>query len=165
MNEFQNRAQNGDGEKSDTSQSIYLTFWVDNQLYGIPIAEVVQIVGVHKIIAMPEYPHYAKGIINLRGSIIPVIDIRIRFHKEEKEYNERTCIIVVNIDNRHVGFIVDAVDEVTIINVEDIAQAPELSLTGSNRTITGIGKLNHKVILLLDAYRIIKSDEIACLYS
>jgi purine-binding chemotaxis protein CheW len=99
----------------------------------------------------------------LRGSIIPVIDIRIRFHKAVKEYNERTCIIVANISGKHVGFIVDAVDEVTSIKVDDIAETPEMASEGSNRYVTGIGKLEKNVVLLLDANKIIRADEMELL--
>lgn len=166
MNGSLDYSHNSEREKRNAFETLYiqyLSFWVDSQLYGIPIADVVQIIGVHKIISMPEYPDYAKGIINLRGSIIPVIDIRIRFHKQVMEYNERTCIIVVNINDKHIGFIVDAVDEVTSIKVDDIAQTPELSNEGSSRYITGIGKLKEAVVLLLDANKIIQADEISLL--
>lgn len=166
MNEGLEHAQISEREKRDTSTAEYiqyLSFWVDSQLYGIPIADVVQIIGAHQIIAMPEYPDYAKGIINLRGEIIPVIDIRIRFHKVEKDYKERTCIIVVNINDKHVGFIVDAVDEVTSIKADDIAKTPDMSNEGSSRFITGIGKLKDAVVLLLDANKIIQSDELSLL--
>lgn len=156
MNEIQSYAQNNEGKEneSSSSESIYLTFYVAEQLFGIPIAQVVQIVGAHKIIAMPEYPPYAKGIINLRGSIIPVIDIRIRLQKEEKEYNERTCIIVMNIDSQHVGFIVDAVDEVTNIQKDEVEDVPQMGSDYSHRFITNIGKLGSKVVLLLDARKV-----------
>lgn len=168
MNEILDNIQNSEREKRNAFETVYvqyLSFWVDSQLYGFPISEVVSIIGVHKIIAMPEYPDYAKGIINLRGSIIPVIDIRIRFHKAEKEYNERTCIIVANISGKHVGFIVDAVDEVTSIKVDDIAQTPDMASEGSNRYVTGIGKMEKNVVLLLDANKIIKADEMNLLYT
>lgn len=161
MKEFDGFVQSSEQEKEDVSASVlgkYLTFWIDAQLYGMPIAEVVQIIGVRQIIPMPEYPDYAKGIINMRGSIIPVIDIRIRLHMEEKEYNERTCIIVTNIDNKHVGFIVDAVDEVTVIQKGEIEGAPKLGSGYCQQFITNIGKLDNKVVLLLDARKVICAD-------
>ena len=95
-------------EQSDTSEmdGKYLTFWTDGQLFGVPIADVVQIVGMQNITNIPEFPHYAKGVINLRGSIIPLIDMRLRLAKQEAPYDERTCIIVTNIEQRDVGLTV-----------------------------------------------------------
>lgn len=147
-------------EATDTSEmdGKYLTFWTDQQLFGVPIADVVQIVGVQEITVVPEFPSYAKGIINLRGSIIPIIDVRLRFGKEEIGYNERTCIIVTNIRGTLIGFIVDGVDEVTTIDDEEIAPPPRLQMGGSEY-LTGIGKHGGKVILLLDTRRILSDEQ------
>ena len=82
----------------DTLRNKYLTFFIEEQLFGVPIADVVQIVGMQDITKVPEFPSYAKGVINLRGIIIPIIDVRLRLKKEEITYNERTCIIVTNIN-------------------------------------------------------------------
>jgi purine-binding chemotaxis protein CheW len=129
----------------------YLTFWTDSQLFGIAIAGVQQIVGIQKITSIPDFPDYFKGIINLRGSIIPVIDVRLRFNKPETVYNERTCIIVINIQQQLFGLIVDAVDEVTRIDEENISAPPEASAEEACAYLKGIAKLENKVILLLDA--------------
>ncbi len=137
----------------------YLTFWIDSQLFGIPIADVVQIVGIQKITSIPEFPDYAKGVINLRGSIIPIIDVRLRLHKQEIPYDEHTCIIVTNINEFHVGFIVDSVDEVTRIDEKDISQPPKISKDYTNSYLTGIGKLENKVVLLLDTAKILSQGE------
>lgn len=146
----------------DTTQveGKHLTFWVDHQLYGMPIDAVVQIVGVHEIVSLPEYPEYVKGIINLRGSIIPIIDVRIRFHKEELSYNERTCIIVTSIADKHVGFVVDSVDEVCDIQTGDIVDTPTIASDAGSTFLTGVGKLNGKIVLLLDVSKMIDSDKI-----
>lgn len=140
----------------------YLTFWTDGQLYGVPIAHVVQIVGLQEVTQVPEFPYYAKGIINLRGAIIPVIDVRLRLGKYEAEYNERTCIIVTSIREREIGFIVDEVDEVTDIDDEFIAQPPKVA-GASDTYITGIGKLDHKVVLLMDVQRVLGSTDLEML--
>ena len=105
----------------DEMRGRYLTFFIDNQVFGIPIADVIQIVGVQEITEVPEFPTYAKGIINLRGNIVPLIDMRIRFHKEELPYNDRTCVIVTNIGSRLIGLVVEAVDEVASISDEEIS--------------------------------------------
>ncbi|MEG0273439.1 MAG: chemotaxis protein CheW [Hydrogenoanaerobacterium sp.] len=137
----------------------YLTFWIDKQLFGVPIAYVVQIVGMQNITEVPEFPSFAKGIINLRGAIIPLIDVRMRIGKLEADYNERTCIIVTDINSSNVGFIVDEVDAVTSIPNESIAPPPMLSGCESSY-ITGIGKMENKVVLLMDTRKIVGEEDL-----
>lgn len=136
----------------------YLTFWTDKQLFGIPIRDVVQIVGMQDITAIPELPAYAKGIINLRGSMIPLIDVRLRFGKQEIAYNERTCIIVTSIHKKEAGFIVDEVNEVVAINEQDVSPPPELSGDCTNAYLTGIGNQYGKLVLLVDAAKMLSDD-------
>lgn len=136
----------------------YLTFFTDNQLFGVPIADVVQIVGMQDITIIPDYPAYAKGIINLRGSIIPVIDIRLRFGKIEKDYDERTCIIVTLINDTAIGFIVDAVDAVTDIDSDNICEPPRVSAHEGSPYLTGVAKHESKVVLLMDTAKILSLD-------
>ncbi len=138
----------------------YLTFFTDDQLFGVSIADVVQIVGMQEITEIPEFPHYAKGIINLRGEIIPIVDMRLRLGKPEAEYNERTCIIVTTINGRCIGLIVDQVDEVTDIKDELISPSPTVSGAGESY-LTGIGRLSNKVVLLLDTKRLLGNEELA----
>jgi purine-binding chemotaxis protein CheW len=147
----------------DEMKGRYLTFLVDKQTFGIPIADVVQIVGVQEITKVPEFPDYAKGIINLRGNIIPLIDVRLRFHKEEIPYNERTCVIVTSIADRSIGLVVDSVDEVSTIGDEEISPPPRFSSDYTNNFITGVGLHSSKIILLLDTQKILGSAEIASL--
>lgn len=151
-------------DRSETDGK-YLTFWTDEQLFGVPIADVVQIVGIQNITEIPEFPNYAKGIINLRGNIIPVIDVRLRFHKEEAAYNERTCIIVTNINDRNIGFIVDAVDAVTNIADDNISQPPMLSADTVNTYLTGVARMESGVVLLLDTGKILSEDAVSVLTS
>lgn len=148
-------------EELDTNemQGKYLTFWTDNQLFGIPICDVVQIIGNQEITSIPDSPHYAKGVINLRGNIIPVIDVRLRFGKEEAEYDDKTCIIVSKIEENYIGFIVDSVDEVTTIDDSEISPPPKMSKDRTNAYLTGIGKIENKVVMLLDASKILNQDE------
>jgi purine-binding chemotaxis protein CheW len=137
----------------------FLTFWTDNELFGVPISDVVQIISMQGITPLPDFPDYAKGVINLRGNIIPVIDIRIRFGKPEAEYNENTCIIVTSLDDSYMGFIVDSVDEVLDIEEDDITPSPKVSKEITNKYLTGIGQANEKVILLLDTAKILTENE------
>jgi len=122
---------------------------------------VVQIVSVQKITPVPDFPPYAKGIINIRGSIIPVIDVRLRFHRPEIPYNEKTCIIVTNIQEKLTGFIVDSVDEVVKIQAENISNPPKISTISSDSYLTGIAKLENAVVLLLDCHKMLNNEEIA----
>ena len=153
---------NVQGEEVDTDEmkGKYLTFWTDKQLFGVPISDVVQIIGIQEITPIPDSPSYAKGIINLRGSIIPVIDVRVRFGKLETKYSERTCIIVTKIEENFIGFIVDSVDEVTTISDDNISPPPRISKDRTNAYLTGIGKVQSKVVLLLDTSRILNETEI-----
>lgn len=144
----------------DTLKNKYLTFFTDNQLFGIPIADVVQIVGMQDITTVPEFPSYAKGVINLRGSIIPIIDVRLRLKKEEITYNERTCIIVTTINDSYIGFIVDSVNEVANIQIENISNPPRMGTDYINIYITGIAKLNNGIVLLMDLKKILNDKEI-----
>lgn len=149
-------------EEVDTNEmkGKFLTFWTDKQLFGVPIADVVQIIGIQEITPIPDSPTYAKGVINLRGNIIPVIDVRLRFGKEETDYSERTCIIVTQIDDSLIGFIVDSVDEVTTIEDSEITAPPRVSKERANAYLCGIGKLKNKVVLLLDTDKILNAEEI-----
>ncbi|MEG0271841.1 MAG: chemotaxis protein CheW [Hydrogenoanaerobacterium sp.] len=136
----------------------YLTFWTDGQLFGVPIADVVQIVGIQEITVIPEFPDYAKGVINLRGNIIPLIDVRLRFHKQEAAYDERTCIIVTNICENSIGFIVDSVDAVTDIADDKISIPPKLAGDMGDSYLTGVARVESKVVLLLDTGKILSKD-------
>lgn len=152
-------------EQGDTTDmdGKYLTFITDHQLFGVPISDVVQIVGMQNITIVPDFPAYAKGIINLRGSIIPVIDVRLRFGKEERAYDERTCIIVTLIGNVSVGFIVDEVDAVTDIDGENVSPPPKISGETTDTYLTGIAKLENKIVLLLSAAKLLTQDAIITL--
>lgn len=144
----------------DTLKDKYLTFYTDKQLFGISISDVVQIVGMQKITAVPEFPSYARGVINLRGTIIPIIDMRLRLKKEEIAYDERTCIIVTSIDSYLIGFIVDSVNEVINIYGDDISDPPQVGNDYVNTYITGIARLTDDIVLLIDLKRILNEKEL-----
>lgn len=138
----------------------FLTFFIEKQLYSIPISDVVQIVSMQAINEIPDSVKYMKGVINLRGSIIPVIDIRLRLGKPEKNYDERTCIIVVLIDHKEIGFIVDEVDAVVSIEDQNISAPPQISDDNNQNYLSGIAKLDSKVVLIMDASKILSRDTI-----
>ncbi|MEJ6950817.1 chemotaxis protein CheW [Natronospora cellulosivora (SeqCode)] len=133
----------------------YLCFSLGKEEYGIAILKVKEIIAMMEISEIPGAPVFIKGVINLRGKIIPLLDLRLKFSLEELRYTERTCIIVVEVEdagqNRQIAIAVDAVNEVVKIEKEDIEDAPEYSDDESNKLLTGIAKLNEKVIILLDS--------------
>lgn len=145
--------------QEDTQKGKYLTFFIDGAIYGIEIKYIVEIISLMPITEIPEAPSYVRGIINLRGKILPVIDVRLKFKKKLLEYTERTCIIVVNMHEYMVGLIVDGVDEVLYIPDENIVPPPEFKTRYQNRYVKGIGKVEDKVKLLLDCDRILNEDE------
>jgi len=144
----------------DTLRNKFLTFFIEDQLFGISIADVVEIVGMQDITKVPEFPSYAKGVINLRGIIIPIIDVRLRLKKEEAAYNERTCIIVTNINGSYIGFIVDSVNEVTKISEEDVSAPPHMGSDYVNTYITGIAKIENIIVLIMDIKKMLNEKEI-----
>jgi len=149
-----------DYEEEDTQRGRYLTFTLEDNIYGLPIRFVTEIIGVQIATKVPETPDYVKGIINLRGRIIPLIDVRLKFGKEEIPYDERTCIVVIDVNNVAVGLIVDKVDDVLTLEEGQIALPPTGGSVGfENRYIEGIGKMNDTVLLLLDAEKLLRTEE------
>lgn len=149
-----------------TQKDKYVTFRSGKEYFGLKIEYVHEIVVYQEITQIPETEDYIKGLINLRGKIIPVIDVRIRFKQEPVEYNDRTCIIVVKVQDMTVGLIVEQIAEVVEIKEEDILDPPILGreeTNPQNRYIYGIGKVGDSVKLLLDPEKILKDDDISLL--
>ncbi|MDF2942415.1 MAG: CheW protein [Herbinix sp.] len=146
--------------EEDTQKDRYLTFVLGRECYGIEIKFVTEIIGIQVITEIPELPEYVKGIINLRGKIIPVIDVRTRFKKEPKEYNDRTCVIVVDIKDISIGLIVDSVSEVLTILEQDIVDPPQMNKVSNNGYIKKIGKVANEVKLLLDCEKLLTENEL-----
>lgn len=150
--------------EEDTQKNKFLTFTLGAEVYGIEIKYVTEIIGMQPIIEVPDLPGFVKGIINLRGKIIPVIDMRLRFKKAAKEYNDRTCIIVVDVRDLAVGLIVDAVAEVLTIPEQDIVPPPQLHTGSYHQQFTkAIGKVGSDVKLILDSERVLSNDEASAL--
>ncbi len=146
-------------ENEDTQYGRFLTFTIGEEVFGIEIRYVTEIIGMQPITQLPEVPDYIKGIVNLRGKIIPVIDVRLKFKKEPVEYNDRTCIIVIDTQEISVGLIVDNVAEVMTIDDENIVPPPDYRTGVQNRYIRGIGKVGDDVKLLLDCEKLFKEEE------
>lgn len=150
-------------DNEDTQKGKFLTFKIGKEEYGIEIRHVTEIIGIQAITEIPELPMYIKGIINLRGKIIPVMDVRLRFKKEPAEYNDRTCIIVIDIDDVSVGLIVDNVSEVISIPAESIVPPPDTKTGFHNKYIKGIGQVGNNVKLILDCDLLLTDNEKAVL--
>ncbi|MCK5706820.1 MAG: purine-binding chemotaxis protein CheW [Candidatus Aureabacteria bacterium] len=142
----------------------YLTFVLDKEEYGLEILKVREIMGLIKITPVPQTPTFLKGIINLRGKVIPVVDLRIKFGFPEMEHTKETCIIVVEVKksekNLSMGIVVDSVSEVIDIDEKDIDERPDFGTTIKARFISGIGKVGGGVKMLLNINEIFSDEEI-----
>ena len=139
-----------DDEDEDTQKDMYLSFFVGDEEYCIGVYCVVEVIGMQKITPVPEMPQYVKGVINLRGQVIPVTDIRTRFGMAFRPYSERTCIVVVHVRESTVGVVVDSVNDVLHIPSDQVDEAPKVNRRYENRFILGMGKIGEEVIILLD---------------
>lgn len=138
-----------------TMKDRYLTFYLGEELYGFAIENIIEIVGIQQITVVPDMPAFVKGVINLRGKVIPVLDVRLRFGMEEREYDDRTCIMVSRVEDMEIGLIVDSVDEVKDIDDSLISSAPEVSTVGSSRFISGIAHVGESIVVVLDVEKLL----------
>jgi purine-binding chemotaxis protein CheW len=150
--------------KEDTQKGKFLTFSLGTGVYAIQIKYVTEIIGIQPITEIPELPAYVKGIINLRGKIIPVMDVRLRFKKNPMEYNDRTCIIVVETMDISVGLIVDNVSEVMSIADENIVSPPDINKGMENKYIEAIGKVGNDVKLILNCEELMNDNDVDTLF-
>jgi len=145
----------------------YLTFSLAEEEYGIGILKIKEIIGMMPITTVPQTPAFVKGVINLRGKVIPVIDLRMRFSMEEIDYTERTCIVVVEIgegaDTVQIGIVVDAVSEVLNIKSDEIADTPIFGSKLDTDYILGMAKMEGGVKILLDINKVLNAEDIAAL--
>ncbi len=145
----------------------YLTFFLEDEEYGIGILKVKEIIGMMPITSVPRTPEFVKGVINLRGKVIPVVDLRLKFSMESIEYTDRTCIIVVEIDSNEItvliGIVVDAVSEVLNIQESEIEETPQFGTSLNTDYILGMAKMEGGVKILLDIDRVLSAEEIEAL--
>ncbi|MCP4163367.1 MAG: purine-binding chemotaxis protein CheW [Deltaproteobacteria bacterium] len=145
----------------------YLTFVLNKEEYGIGILKIKEIIGMMPITTVPQTPDFVKGVINLRGKVIPVIDLRLRFYMKSIEYTERTCIIVVEIAGEagtiQIGIVVDAVSEVLNIKGEEIEETPTFGTKLNTEYILGMAKMEGVVKILLDIDSVLSESELSIL--
>ena len=148
-------------EKKATSihEGKYLTFVLGSEEYGIEIIKVREIIGIMDITTVPQTPDYMKGVINLRGKVIPIIDLRLKFSMQEEEHTQETCVIVVEVNNTQIGIVVDSVSEVQDINGSEIEEPPDLGQGIDTNFIIGMGKVKEKIIILLDIEKVLTSED------
>lgn len=153
-----------DGTAVEKQDGKHLVFLLGGASYGIPILTVLDINGLMEITPIPKTPEFIKGVINLRGKVIPVMDLRLKFGMPEKEYDKQTCIIIVNVfvngKDKQIGVLVDTVSEVFDIPLTEIEAPPEYGTHSEEGFINGIGKVKGKLVVLLNIEKVLHSDEI-----
>lgn len=149
----------------DIKAGKYLTFKLADEDYGISLLKVREIIGMMPITSVPRTPPFVRGVINLRGKVIPVTDLRLRFGMPEIDYTDRTCIIVVEVDGQvgtvQMGIVVDAVNEVLPVKSEEIEDAPEFGARVDTCYILGMASIEGAVKILLDIAKVLTAEEIA----
>jgi purine-binding chemotaxis protein CheW len=142
-------------EEEDTQKDKYLTFSLDGEVYALDIRYVTEIVGIQKITKVPDLPSFIKGVINLRGKVIPVMDVRARFGLQPREYDERTCVVVVQVADAAMGLVVDHVNEVMDMPAAQVEPPPDNNRNQTGRYVRGIGKMEEEVKIVLDVERLV----------
>ncbi|GHT41240.1 chemotaxis protein CheW [Planctomycetales bacterium] len=152
-------------DTEDTLKDMYLSFRLGDEDYCLEIRHVTEIVGIQKVTEVPDMPHYVKGVVNLRGQVIPVIDMRLRFNMAGRDYDERTCIVVINLraGQVQVGLVVDTVNEVRSIEESNVSPPPKSGTGQCAQYIRGLGKVGDDVKIILDANKLLFEDELASL--
>ncbi len=147
----------------------YLTFSMADEEYGIGILKIKEIIGMMPVTQVPQTPDFIKGVINLRGKVIPVIDLRARFGMETIDYNDRTCIIVVEINCQErtvqIGIVVDSVSEVLNVKNDEVEDTPAFGTRLDTEYISGMAKIQGGVKILLDIDKVLNTDELAIIES
>lgn len=146
-----------DAETMEELNARFLLFYIKNKLYGAPLALVLEIIQMQSITHLPSVPSYIKGIINLRGKIIPVIDVRLKLNLEEREYDDKTCIIILDMNDSNVGFIVDEVSEVITIESEQLASPPKVK-DCTTKYLASVAELDGRIVLNIDFNEFLKHD-------
>lgn len=161
-NELKRMSAQSDSDDSN-EKGKYMTFKSGNEYFGLAIQYVNEIIQMQEITAIPETEDYIKGLINLRGKVVPVIDVRLRFKQEPLEYNDRTCIIVINVKTATVGLIVEKIAEVVEIKEDNILPPPKIGHgdKAQNKYVYGIGKVGNAVKLLLDPDKLLNDEDLS----
>lgn len=141
----------------------FLVFTLGDEEYGIDILKVQEIRGYDQVTRIANTPSFIKGVTNLRGVIVPIVDLRVKFSQGDVEYNDNTVVIVLNLGQRVVGIVVDGVSDVLSLTTDQIRPAPEFAVTLSTEYLTGLGALGDRMLILVNIEKLLNSDEMALL--
>ncbi|OLO03355.1 MULTISPECIES: chemotaxis protein CheW [Salinicola] len=144
---------------NDAASSEYLVFSLGDEEYAVDILKVQEIRGYENVTRIANVPEFIKGVTNLRGVIVPIIDLRLKFHLDKVEYGGQTVVIVVNVDDRIVGIVVDGVSDVMSLAPDQIKPAPEFGVTLSSDYLSGIGSLEDRMLVLVDIEKLLTHEE------
>ncbi len=150
---------------SEPSGQEFLVFTLGDEEYGIDILKVQEILGYDQVTRIANTPAFIKGVTNLRGVIVPIVDLRIKFSQVDVDYNDNTVVIVLNLGQRVVGIVVDGVSDVLSLTAEQIRPAPEFAVTLSTEYLTGLGALGDRMLILVNIEKLLNSEEMALLDS
>lgn len=150
---------------SEPSGQEFLVFTLGDEEYGIDILKVQEIRGCDQVTRIANTPAFIKGVTNLRGVIVPIVDLRIKFSQVDVDYNDNTVVIVLNLGQRVVGIVVDGVSDVLSLTAEQIRPAPEFAVTLSTEYLTGLGALGDRMLILVNIEKLLNSEEMALLDS
>lgn len=139
----------------------FLVFTLGDEEYGIDILKVQEIRGYDQVTRIANTPSFIKGVTNLRGVIVPIVDLRIKFAQPDVDYNENTVVIVLNLEHREVGIVVDGVSDVLSLRPDQIRPAPEFAVTMSTEYLTGLGSMDERMLILVDIEKLLNSEEMA----
>jgi purine-binding chemotaxis protein CheW len=158
MNKLREKVTTKDTDIEDLER--YVTFMIGEEIYGVEVLQVREIIGMTQITHVPNSMDFMKGVINLRGSVVPVVDMRIKFRMDEREYDAFTVILIVEVQERLIGLIVDSVSDVVGIPVESMQETPHFSANIETDYIKGIGNRDDQLIIILDVDLILSSEEL-----
>lgn len=151
--------QTSEGQAANSNSRELLTFTLGNEEYGIDILKVQEIRGYDAVTTIANTPEFIKGVINLRGIIVPIVDMRIKFHLGKVEYNQFTVVIILNVANRVVGIVVDGVSDVIALTAEQLKPAPEFSASLDTQYILGLGTIDERMIIVMDIEKLMTSRD------
>ncbi len=152
--------QSNDQLKADMNRLEFLTFTLGEEHYGLDIMKVKEIRGYEPVTKIANAPSFIKGVLNLRGDIVPIVDLRLKFAVGEATYNEFTIVIMLHIGERIVGIVVDAVSDVINIGSEDVKPPPQFGVAFDSQYLHGLAPVNEQMIILLNIEKLISSSEL-----
>jgi len=145
--------------KVSTSANEFLTFTLGEEEYGMPILNVQEIRGYDAVTHIANTPDFIKGVVNLRGIIVPIVDMRIKFHLGHAEYNELTVVIILNVAKRVIGMVVDGVSDVITLASDQIKPSPEFGSAIDTQYVMGIGAIDERMLILVDIEKLMTSSD------